>query len=183
MNSVPSKEDVLDAFAAEPSHDALIFKRYLMDYPQYAEALVDLSRELSREIANEPLTERESAWIEETVRDYCRDPAPAPFASPTVERQRTAAVELKVPRQVITAILERKVDVRTIPSRTRRRLAHLFEATAESLLQALSGPPASALRSYKADGRPSVSAQVGFEQVLREAKVSEGVIADLLSED
>lgn len=184
MKSVPREEDVLDAFAAEPSHDAATFKRYLKDYPQYAEALVDLSRELSREIGqDEPLSKREIAWIDEAVRRYSGDPTSAPFATPTVEQQRAAAKELRVPRQIITAILECKVAIETISSRTRRRLALLFDATVDGLVQALSGPQMGASRSYKADGRPSTDEKVSLEQALREAKVSEDVISDLVSEE
>jgi hypothetical protein len=184
MKSVPLEEDVLDAFAAEPSHDAATFKRYLKDYPQFADALVDLSRELSREIGeDDPLSKREIAWIDEAVRRYSGDPTPAPFAAPTVEQQRAAAKELRVPRQIITAILECKVAIETISSRTRRRLALLFDATVDGLVQALSGPQMSASRSYKADTRPSTGEKVSLEQALREAKVSEDVISDLVSEE
>jgi hypothetical protein len=184
VKSVPLEEDVLDAFAAEPSHDAATFGRYLKEYPQFADALVDLSRELSREIAqDEPLSKREIAWIDETVRGYSGDPAPAPFAAPTVEQQRAAAKELRVPRQIITAILECKVAIETISLRTRRRLALLFDATVDGLVQALSGPQMSTSRSYKANTRPSICEKVSLEQALREAKVSEDVISDLVSEE
>ncbi|MBR0695343.1 hypothetical protein [Bradyrhizobium lablabi] len=183
MKSIPLEEDVLDAFAAEPSHDAATFQKYLKDYPQFADALVDLSRELSRELVQEePFSKRDTAWIDESVRRYSGDPTPAPFAAPAVERQRAAAEELRVPRQIITAILERKVAIETASSRTRRRLAVLFDATLDGLVQALSGPQMSASRSYKADTRPSTGGKISLEQALREAKVSEDVISDLVSE-
>lgn len=184
MKSVPLEEDVLDAFAAEPSHDAVTFARYLKDYPQFAEALIDLSRELSREIAQEePLSRREIDWIDEAVRRYSGDPMPAPFAAPTVEQQRAAAKELRVPRQIITAILECKVAIETVSLRTRRRLAVRFDATVDGLVHALSGPQMSAVRRYKADTRPSTRKKISLEQALREAKVSEDVISDLVSEE
>ncbi|WFU24978.1 hypothetical protein QA649_01635 [Bradyrhizobium sp. CB1717] len=184
MNSVPTEEDVLDAFAAEPNHDAATFQRYLEEYPQFAIALVDLSRELSREIAeDETLSDREIAWIEKATRKYSEGWVSAAFADPTLEQRRAAAKELRVPRQVITAILECKVAVETISRRTRRRLALQFNATVDGLVQALSGPQLSASRSYKANVRPSTGEKVSLEQVLREAGVSEDIIADLVSED
>jgi hypothetical protein len=184
VKSVPLEEDVLDAFAAEPSHDAATFGRYLKEYPQFADALVDLWRELSREIEqDEPLSKREITWIDEAVRRYSGDATPAPFAAPTVEQQRAAAKELRVPRQIITAILECKVAIETISSRTRRRLALLFDATVDGLVEALSGPQMSSSRSYKADTRPSIGEKVSLEQILREAKLSEDVISDLVSEE
>lgn len=184
MSSVPLEDDVLDAFAAEPSHDAATFQRYLKSYPQFATALIDLSRELSREIAeDEPLSEREIAWIEEATRQYSGESVPAPFAAPTVEQQRAAAQELRVPRQVITAILECKVAIETISLRTRRRLALRFNATVDGLVQSLSGPQMSTSRSYKAHIRPSTGDKISLEQALREAKVSEEIISDLVSEE
>jgi hypothetical protein len=184
MSSVPTEEDVLDAFAVEPNHDDATVRHYLQAYPQYAEALIDLSRELSREIPErEPLSDREIAWIDDTVQRYAGGPASARFAPPTVEQCRAAAKELRVPRQVITAILECKVAVETISRRTRARLAAQFNATLEGMVEALSGPQTSASRSYKADERPSVGEKVSLKRVLRDAGVSEETIADLVSED
>jgi predicted kinase len=184
MSSVPVEEDVLDAFAAEASHDAETFQRYLKEYPQFAAALIDLSRELSREVAeDEPLSDREIAWIDEATRNYSGKTAAAPFAAPTVEQQRAAAQELRVPRQVITMIIECKVAIETISLRTRRRLALRFNATVDGLVQSLSGPRMSTSRSYKADINPSTGDKISLEQALREAKVSEEIIADLVSKD
>jgi hypothetical protein len=184
MSSVLTEEDVLDAFAIEPSHDAATIQQYLKTYPQYAEALIDLSRELSREIAeDEPLSEKEIAWIDNAVQRYSSESSPTRFAQPTVEQCRAAAKELRVPRQVITAILERKVAIETISRRTRERLAKQFNATVEGLIEALSGPQTSTSRSYKADVRPSIGEKVSLERVLREAGVSDETIADLVSED
>lgn len=184
MTSIPTEEDVLDAFAAEPNHDAATFQRYLKEYPQFAVALIDLSRELSREVAeDEPLSEREAAWIEKAVREYSGEPASFSFVEPTLEQQRAAAKELRVPRQVIAAILECKVAIETISRRTRRRLALQFGSTVEALVQALSAPQLSASRSYKADVRPSAGEKASLEQVLREASVSEDIIIDLVSEE
>jgi predicted kinase len=184
MNSVPTEEEVLDAFAVEPSHDAATIQQYLKAYPQYAEALIDLSRELSREIAeDEPLSDREIAWIDNAVQRYSGGSSPLRFAQPTVAQCRAAAEELRVPRQVITAILECKVAIETISRRTRKRLAAQFNASLDDLVEALSGPQTSASRSYKADTRPSIGEKVSLERVLREAGVSEETIADLISED
>jgi hypothetical protein len=183
MSSVPTEDEVLDAFAVEPNHDAATIRHYLQAYPQYAEALVDLSRELSRELSeDEPLSDREIARIDDAVRRYVGGPSSARFAPPTVEQCRAAAKELRVPRQVITAILECKVEVETISRRTRERLAAQFNATLEGMVEALSGSQMSTSRSYKADKRPFVGEKVSFERVLREAGVSEETIADLASE-
>jgi hypothetical protein len=184
MSSVPLEDDVLDAFAAEPNHDAATFQRYLKDYPQYAVALIDLSRELSRESSeDEPFSERETAWIDDAVKRYSGESPPVRFAAPTVEQCRTAAKELRVPRQVITAVLDCRVAIDSISRRTLERLAKHFGATVEGLIDAISGPQTSASRSYKADARPSVGEKVSLERVLRDADVSDETIADLVAKD
>lgn len=181
MTSGLTEEEVLDAFAVEPSHDEATIRRYLLAYPQYAESLIDLWRELSRELREDgPLSDREIAWINEAVRRYAEVPS---FTPPTVAQCRAAARELGVPRQVITAILECKVAVETISSLAREKLASQFDATLESMIAAISGPPTSASRSYKADGQPSVGEKVSFARVLREAGVAEDVIADLVTKE
>lgn len=184
MSSVPLEDDVLDAFAAEPNHDAATFQRYLKNYPQYAVALIDLSRELSRDSSeDEPLSERETAWIDDAVKRYSGESPPVRFAAPTVEQCRTAAKELRVPRQVITAVLDCRVAIDSISRRTLERLAKHFGATVEGLIDAISGPQTSASRSYKADARPSVGEKVSLERVLRDADVSDETIADLVAKD
>lgn len=184
MNSVPTEEEVLDAFAVEPSHDDATIKRYLQAYPQYAESLIDLSRELSRDIRDdEALSHRETAWIDEAVKRYAEISNAAPFEPPTVEQCRAAAKELGIPRQVITAILECSVTIETISQRTCERLAAQFGATLDSMIEALSGPRTSASRSYKAEGRPTVGDKVPFDRVLRDAGVDEDVISDLISKE
>lgn len=44
---IPTKEDVLYAFAVEEIHDKLTLSGYLRDYPEYAPDLLDLAYELS----------------------------------------------------------------------------------------------------------------------------------------
>ena len=140
MTSLPTEEEVLDAFAVEPSHDHATIRRYLLTYPQYAESLIDLSRELSRELREDgPLSDREITWIDEAVRRYAEVPS---FSPPTVHQCRAAARELGVPRQVITAILECKVAVETISRLARERLA-------------ATGDPIRATRSRSATRRAS----------------------------
>lgn len=186
MTSLPREEDVLNAFAVEPDHDALTIQRYLARYPQFAAAIIDLSRELSREIVEDaPLSDNETAWVEKTLQQYRNSTAAAPdlFARSTLEQRRAAAQELKVPRQVIAAFAECKILVETIPRRTLRRLAAAFDVTFESLVLAISGPQKSGARSFKADAKPVVGERVSFAQVLMESRVPEDVVSDLLSEE
>ena len=62
----PSREEVLDAFAVEISHDRETLERYLRQYPHFSNELVDLSRELSRPLKTDdrPMSSQEVDMIE-----------------------------------------------------------------------------------------------------------------------
>lgn len=42
-NTMPSEEEVLLAFAVEPTHDRKTLERYLSEFPEHSIALVDCS--------------------------------------------------------------------------------------------------------------------------------------------
>jgi len=183
------REDVLDAFAMESKTGPETLARYLRDYPQFARELVDLGRELGRNICEDeaPLSEKEREMINVAWRRHA-DASPKmatadPFATLSAAEMREAAKRLDVPRQVVTALRERRVVVATIPQRLLAQLADAVNSTVDHLVAALSVPPASALaRSYKADGKPLPNAAVSFEQVLIEAGVSDDRRAVLLAD-
>jgi hypothetical protein len=183
----PSRESVLDAFAIESEFDRSTLERYLRLYPEYAGDLVDLSRELSREVRDDDTalstvdqTLIDAAWSQHAAAV----PAPTadPFAALTVEDWRSVAQRLDVPRQVVTALRERRVSLASIP---RRFLGKFAEAVSSSVAQLeLSWGPAQlgAARSYKADSKPIVGAQVTLEQVLVDAGVPVEKRTQLLAE-
>jgi hypothetical protein len=162
-------------------------ERYLRLYPEYAGELVDLSRELSREVCNDTatLSAADQALIDGAWTQHAAAMPAAtvdPFASLTVDDWRAVARRLDVPRQVVTALRERRVSRASIP---RRFFGRLAEAVSSSVAQLeLSWGPAqlAAARSYKADGKPTVGEQVTLEQVLIDADVPAEKRARLLAE-
>lgn len=172
----PSREEVLDAFAVEIEPGRPTLERYLRLYPEYAAELIDLSCELRRESCEDasPLSITEQALVDSVWLQYVaasEKACPDPFTSLTVDDWRTVARRLEVPRQVVTALRERRVVLGSIP---RWFLERLSEAMGTSLVQLETywGPTQTALaRSYKADGKPSVGKQVNFEQVLIDAGI------------
>lgn len=183
----PSRESVLDAFAVESERGRSTLERYLRLYPEYAGELVDLSRELSREVCDDEtaLSAADRALIDAAWSLHAAAmPAPTadPFATLTVGDWRAVAQRLDVPRQVVTALRERRISLVSIP---RRFLGKLAEAMSSSVAQLeLSWGPAqfAAARSYKADGKPIVGVQVTLEQVLIDAGVPVEKRARLLAE-
>lgn len=183
----PSRESVLDAFAVESELGRSTLERYLLLYPEYAGELADLSRELSREVCDDtaPLSAADQALIDAAWSQYAKAVSAAtadPFAALTVDDWRTVAQRLDVPRQVVTALRERRISLVSIP---RRFLAMLAEAMRCSVarLEASWGPaPLVVARSYKADAKPLAREQVTFEQVLIDAGIPAQKRAKLLAE-
>ena len=187
--SNPARGDLLDAFAVEFDSGGATLERYLRTYPQYAEDLIDLSRELSRGSPRDdaPLTEEDQALIE-TAWQVHRDAEPAPVFDPlaalSVEDLRGIAKDLNVPRQVVTAFRERRVVLSSVPQGFLARFATAVDTTVERFLNVLSLPPATGLvRSYKADTKPEIEKPVSFEQLLIDAGVSDEMRSILLTEN
>lgn len=184
----PPREFVLDSFAVESEPDRSTLERYLRLYPEYAGDLIDLSRKLSREIYEDDalLSAADQALIDAAWSQHSKA-VPAtisdPFAALTVDDWRTVARRLDVPRQVVTALRERRISLVSIP---RRFLAMLAEAMRSSVAQLESSwglAQLAAARSYKADGKPALGEQVTFEQVLIDAGVPAERRARLLEPD
>jgi hypothetical protein len=180
----PSREAVLDAFAVESERGRSTLERYLRLYPEYAGALIDLSRELSREACEDvaPLSAADRAVIDAAWLKHAAAVPADPFTALTVDDWRAVARGLDVPRQVVTALRERRVSLPSIPRRFLQRFAEATRSTVAQL-EASWGPGQRAgARSYKADGKPAAGEQVTFEQVLIDAGVPAEKRAGLLEE-
>lgn len=187
-DSQPSREDVLYAFAVEPNPGREILEQYLRDYPEYSIELIDLSYELSREVCEDeaPLSADDHALIDRAWQQHVQAaPREAidPFATLSVAELRELAQRLDVPRQVITAFREHRVEVASVPSPFLERLAAALSSTVEILRNALVLPSEPGLmRSYKASARPEAQTSVTFEQLLIEADVPPAKRALLLAD-
>ncbi|GER08778.1 hypothetical protein GCM10007972_24000 [Iodidimonas muriae] len=183
----PTREEVLDAFAVEPQHDRTVLERYLKQYPEYASELVELSREVSRNIGTDqnPLSAHESRLIDNAWHHHAPIETKSgtdPLAVLSVQQSRDIAKKLDVPRQIITAFKERRVRVETVPKPFLAALAEALEFSIEALVSSLSYPSVPKMaRSYKAEVKPSVGAAVSFEQLLVDAGVSESRRAELMA--
>ncbi|MBK1718119.1 hypothetical protein [Thiocystis violacea] len=173
----PSRESVLDAFAVESEPGRSTLERYLRLYPEYAEDIIDLSRELSREIPEDvaPLSAADQALIDAAWLQHAKAMPAAPvdpFAALTVEDWRIVAKRLGVPRQVVTALRERRVSLVSIPQGFLATLAEAMRSSVAQLEASWGSTQLAGVRSYKADSKPVVGEQVTFEQVLIDAGVS-----------
>lgn len=182
----PSRDDVLMAFAVEdgPSREKL--ERYLRDFPVYADALIDLSRELSRDPCenDDPLSAGDAALIDAAWENFARAEPQAndPFANLSPSDLRDLSRQLDVPRQVVMALREGRVLVKTVPRRFLARLSTSLRTTIEVIEVHWGCSPQSQVRSYKAEGKPQAIEAVSFERVLVEAGVPKEKRAHLMAD-
>jgi plasmid maintenance system antidote protein VapI len=176
-NFQPCREDVLYAFAVEPESGRETLEQYLQKYPQYADDLIDLAYELSQAtneeetpLSGEDLTTIEQSW--QRYADAISQENPDPLACLSPPEQSNLAKSLGVPRQVITAFREHRVELASVPLAFLRQLAAAVDSTIEVLLNTQAYSSASGLsRSYKADSKPKAQLSITFEQVLIEAEI------------
>jgi hypothetical protein len=181
-------KDILDAFAMEETHARATLDRYLTAYPQFAGDLIDLSRELMRadlpadaELALADIAKIDAAWAKHAAAQPRL--AADPFSSLSPTRSREIALELRVPRQVVTSFRERRIQPASVPGAFLQHLAGALAISVNNLLAWMTPPPSEMLaHSYRADSQPSAATQLTFERVLIDAGVSESDRARLLAD-
>ena len=180
-----SAGDVLKAFAMDFEPGSGILQRYLAQYPEQATALVDLSRELSREFNDETPSAADLALVTSQMTRLRVDAASLESlqAAPATQFINVAEA-LSLPMLVGVALRERRIHVVSLPRRLLERLAGELHASIETLISFLElAPQAPPLRARKSNVKPTAPEKVSFEQVLREAGMDEQLISDLLRDE
>jgi hypothetical protein len=102
----------------------------------------------------------------------------------SADRQREMASHLGIKRSVLSALAEHRAILSSIPKRFMTRLANELGETVQTLSLILSVPMAlTPSARHKSDTAPTAPVRVPFEQLLREAAMSENEIAELMRED
>lgn len=186
MSKRPSLDEVLSSFAVEAHTDKETLERYMRQYPEYALQLVDLSQELARTSDDEGrLTSDEGDAIGAAWATFSKAvDAPDVFASLSAADLSRIARTLSVPRQVLTAIRERRVTFSTYPKRFLQRLADALGRAVDEVGATLSMPKVVSVRSFRSDDKPAQTGDtISFEQVLRQAGTTDELLAELLADD
>lgn len=101
----------------------------------------------------------------------------------SVARQREVAARLGIKRSVFAGLAEHRAIVSSIPKQFLQRLANEIGASVQALTDALCAPlVAPSAVQYKSEVAPKAPVQVPFEQLLREAGMSQEQIAVLMRE-
>jgi len=182
----PNPDDALFAFSIEPRHDRTTLERYLRLYPTLAEDLIDLAHELriveeigpSEDVDHADQT-AQAAWLEYAAASL---PKVAENVFLQFKGQSFVALadRLNVPRSVLSALRDRLVVPGSIPGRFLVRLSDAMGASIDAVRSYLQQPAiVSPVLSFKADEKPSPPAQVTFEGLLKNSRLTESQAADL----
>ena len=178
------REAILYAFAIEPNHDRQTIERYLRQYPEFAEDLIDiLSERRLSEVAGveggEAIADPhcDEAWREllrHTPRIAPPQPRGNPFARFPGQSFAKLAEALNIPRSVLTALRDGLVKAQSIPDRFLERLANAMESSVDSIRSYFDNPEVSLLgRAFKSDSKPVHQGQVTFQELVQGTNMSD----------
>ncbi len=117
MSTADDKDDVLLAFAIEPRHDRATLERYLAEYPELTEDLIDLSNELRMvrsfgpaQVAAEADDAVDAAFQKLLAAGPAKTVAVDMFATYKGRAFADLAVALNIPRAILQALRDRLVE-------------------------------------------------------------------------
>lgn len=177
-----NEEEVLLAFAIEPTHDRATLERYLRQYPEHAHALVDCSVELMIDTARgidevqvSSVRVVEQAWQQfQSAFDSSETAtAPNPFAQLSPTAFKSVAKRLNISNLLLIRFRERAIDASTIPARLVKMLASELGATADAVSTYLRSPPAMVSgQSFRSNVKPAMTAQISFEEAVETSQLT-----------
>lgn len=182
-NTRPDEEEVLMSFAVEPLHDRATLERYIAEYPQYTQALIDCAIELMLDSAR---PEAELA-PNDAVVDLAWERFQAAMAPPDVTPEVVADPFAKVGPTMFKAIAKRldlsslflvrvrgrAIAAATYPQRFIQRLAGELETSPMALLDFLRAPPTMAPGlSFRSAVKPEVADQISFETAVETSQLN-----------
>jgi hypothetical protein len=183
---------VLDLFQMEEVHDGDVLARYIGEHPQFALQLIDFSRLIATPnfedeggLSAKEQSRIDAAWITHKAARSNIATGADPLARLSGDVGKALATKLGVPRQVITCIREHRVIASSVPGFVTRELSGALGVPPAHVIAAMARPPAgmAVTRSYKSDRSPGSAVQTTFEQILKDAGVSESDRARLLVDD
>ena len=180
MTRPEDAENILAAFAVEPSHDKATLDRYLTAYPDLKTHFLDLILELEFDTSEDVPLDFDSTTVSASWHRFANAPSAQLMASAFT---REVAKAMGVKSTVIMQLRDRAVLVASIPSGFMSRLANALGTGVAELTSYLSAPRSLATgASYKADGKPAVASQLALSELLAQCGHSPAEIAQLVDE-
>ena len=177
-------EEILSAFAVEPTHDKATLDLYLKQHPELATELIDLSLELEMaDPTGDDVFDTDSPTVNAAWAAFIgagASSAPVTAASFT----REVAGSLGIRTSALMGLRDKKVEVQSLPIAFATRLSRALATSVEGLMDYLAGPQAMpAGASFKSDAKPLQKSKVTIEELLTECGHTPEQIADILRED
>ncbi len=180
----PDEEEVLLAFAVEQVQSRETLARYVREYPQYAQALIDCSIEIMLQATRDEgiLTASQAAvddaWdhFEAAMDGFAPvQVAPVnPFAKLNPAALRVLGVQLGINSLLLARLRDRAIDAATIPKRFVQRLAASLGVPHDDVAIYLGGRPTMASgQSYRSSEKPAVIEQISFEQAITTSQLTQ----------
>lgn len=193
MSDSKNREAILYAFAVEPNRDQNTLNRYLTEYPDLADELIDLAFELRFADAQSPSqtapvadSGSQSAWDEFVA---CAPGKSKPVkAGSFLSKFRGQAFadlasRLKVPRSILTALRDRIVEPLSIPERFLCRFAEAAESSLQEVREYLAHPPlVIGTAQFKSDTKPAPQGRVTFRHLVENTEMSDEDREELLKD-
>jgi hypothetical protein len=187
-DSIPSEEDVLLEFSAEASHEFAILEEYLQTYPQYTDALIDLSLSLKLSPLKVPKVEVEQQKVEQAWEQFQsllsgkHSKSFDPFAALNGAAFRGVAEKLNISVLFLVRLRDRTITASTLPKRVQQAVANALNVSSDQIGSFLSGAPNLASgASYRAPSRPAAQAQISFEEAVAKSGLTQEQQQQLLA--
>jgi hypothetical protein len=180
-NTIPSEEEVLLAFAVEPTHDRKTLERYLSEFPEHSIALVDCSIEFmldstrSDNVVESTEDTVEHAWQRfQAMMSVDDTPLINPFAKLNSTAFKSLAKRLDITNLLLVRLRDRAIEPMTIPIRFIQKLAAEFEVTVDAVLAFLNGSPSMiSNHSFRSSVKPMVTNQITFQEAIETSQLTE----------
>lgn len=178
-----SREQVLYEFALEDLQDNSIIDRYLEQYPEFAEDLLELLHE-SRFSLVETVSINDDMYEdkkqESALAAFLASTPPSTTVVDLFEPFKTGAAfaqlarSLEMPRAVLVSFRDRLVVATSIPARTVARIASELNASIDNLLSYLALPPRElGILRFKAAEKPSDQEKRTFREIVMSTEMSD----------
>ena len=179
MNKPNEAEAILYAFAVEAKGDNTVLEKYLRQYPELSDELIDLASELrlsalvlpsgGGEIAdpNGPAAWEEFLGCKPLVARKTEDL----FARFKGEAFANLADAMKVPRSILTALRDGLVTASSIPQGFVQRFADAASESVDVVWQCLRHPQPPMAREFKSASKPTCQGQTTFRELVENTEM------------
>ncbi len=180
-----TKDNVLYAFSVEPNRDTATLEEYLQKYPQYRDELIDISIALISSSDQDfiPVSNSKSAdlaWDKYQSSLLSSDPIfrPNKIENPLLNLDRKSfkalAKNLGINTLFLAMLRDKTIKLSTIPTKFIRILAKELDISSDVMRSSLEGEPTvSSTVRFKADGKPTATEQVSFDEAMDSCSLSE----------